>query len=339
MINKVDFDKESSVFTLSSDGRNIPYYYVPNCRNLWDNLNDEDFTVVRLNNPFLFKEKDYFEVKFDGSEERGGYLFPIALLESEETNGRALLSYLFVAFRTLLKGIDSNMPLTGVLSDSYKDAYILIVHNQTIPNFDINNYITSLANWGFYEYRGEVKSKFPKLDFLNELPKTLQLNKSFVDNSDRKYVNDLLKNRLCGASDFITRFVLVYQVVELYISEIHSHCLDEAINKFTNKELTKNDFAEELKKISREAYQIEQLFKGYIDEDVCNKFKQESIGLFNDVRYKFKSEAIPSLFYALRNQVFHNYDIFIGHEDALSQVIFRFEQVVLMLLSKRKIKF
>ena len=85
--------------------------------------------------------------------------------------------------------------------------------------------------------------------------------------------------------------------------------------------------------------EIEQLFKGYIDEDVCNKFKQESIGLFNDVRYKFKSEAIPSLFYALRNQVFHNYDIFIGHEDALSQVIFRFEQVVLMLLSKRKIKF
>lgn len=336
-MNKVEFDEQSSLFILNRDGVDTPFEYVPSCSNLWPDLRDEDFTVVLLNNPFLHKEMDWYVVKFNGSDERGGYMLPISLLESEEAEDRPLLSYMFVAYRTLLRRLDNNIVATGVLSDSYKDAYILIVHNQTIPDFDVRDYLVSLAGSGFYAYKGELKGKYPELNHFEQLPSILRLIKRETDNLDNGYVVDLLTNRLCGASDFITRFVLVYQVVELYISEIHRKLLDEVISDYKTGGLNKNDFGEELKNLSRESFQIEKLFDGYLEKEECIEYKEESRRLFNDVGYQYKNEKIPTLFYALRNQVFHNYDMFTGHEDALYQVIFCFERVVMMFLEKRKI--
>lgn len=336
-MNKVEFDEQSSLFILNRDGVETPFAYTPNSNNLWSNLQDEDFTVVLLSNPFLHKETDWYEVKFNGNNERGGYMLPIALLESEEAEGRQLLSYIFVAYRTLLRGLDDNKEATGVLSDSYQDAFILIVHNQTIPDFDIRDYLVALASFGFYVYKGELKDNYPELKFFEQLQKTLNLNKNEVDNLNNGYVLDLLTNRICTTSDFLTRFVLVYQVVELYISEIHQKLLDTAIGNYKAGVLHKNDFGEELKNISRESYQIEQLFVGYLEEPVSLEYKQSLLSLFNDIDYINKNEKIPSLFYALRNQVFHNYNVFTGHEDALYQVMFCFERVVMMFLAKKKI--
>lgn len=336
-MNTVEFDKESSYFILNRGGVETPYQYLPNSNNLWEGLKDEDFTLVLLNCPFLHKETDWFEVKFDGSDDRAGYMFPISLLESEETEGKQLLSYLFVAYRTLLTILPDEKEATGLLSESYTDAYILMVHNKTMPVFDIKDYLISMASSGFYPYRGQLKGNYPELKRFEQIPNTLRLEKRLVDNFDNGYVVDLLNNRLCGASDFITRFVLVYQVVELYISEIHRKLLDEAIQNYQSGELNKNDFGEELKNISRESSQIEQLFDGFLEEKTCLEYKQASLSLFNDVAYKYRNEKIPTLFYALRNQVFHNYGLFRQHEDALFEVIFCFERVVMMLLSKREI--
>lgn len=337
-MNIVEFDKELSLFQLTREGITTPYNYIPNSKNLWKNLNKDDFTVVVLNNPFLHSEESIFEIKFDGSDERGGYLFPIELLESEEGEGKQLLSYMFVAYNKLLVSFPDNCEATGLLSDCYKDAFILIIHNATKPDFNFQDYILALAKQGFYEYQGEIKGKYPSLDYFKDLPKTLRLDKKEVDNSSCGYVVDLLKNRLCFASDFITRFVLLYQVIEQYISEIHRTKLDEAIEKYKQEELNKNDFSEELKNISRESNQIEVLMKPFSDEAVCNNFRQVAMGLFNDVGYKPKNESLPTLIYALRNQVFHSYEIFSEHEDGLNQVIFSFEEVILMLLSKQTIK-
>lgn len=336
-MNKVEFDEQSSLFILNRDGVETPFAYTPNSNNLWSNLQDEDFTVVLLSNPFLHKETDWYEVKFNGNNERGGYMLPIALLESEEAEGRQLLSYIFVAYRTLLRRLDDNKEATGVLSDSYQDAFILIVHNQTIPDFDIRDYLVALASFGFYIYNGKLQGNYPELKFIEQIPHALKLNKKEVDNLNNGYVYALLTNRICGISDFLTRFVLVYQVVEQYLSEIHRNLLDTAVGNYKDGVLKKNDFGEELKNISRESYQIEKLFEGYLDDAVSLEYKQASVELFNDVGYDYRNQKIPTLFYALRNQVFHNYDMFTGYEDALYQVMFCFERVVMMFLGKKKI--
>ena len=125
-MNKVEFDEQTSYFILNRDGIETPYAYPPKSNNLWSNLRDEDFTVVLLSNPFLHKETDCYEVEFNGSGERGGYILPIALLESEEATGRPLLSYIFVAYRTLLQRLDEDKEATGVLSDSYKELLSLL---------------------------------------------------------------------------------------------------------------------------------------------------------------------------------------------------------------------
>lgn len=337
---KVEFDEENSSFLVTKgDDENgfesTPYNYIPNCKNILSNLKDEDFDIVLLNNPFLHKEENWFVIKFDDSEERGGFLFPISLLESVEIEDKYLLSYMFVAYRQLLSRISEK--LTGVLSDSYPNAFILAIHKQTKPDFQLKEYVLSLAHFGFYEYKKEIGLRYPKLNCLESQPKNIRLWKADVDNLQNGYVKDLITNRLCLTADFLTRFVLVYQIVELYISEIHYNLLEDKIDKYKRGELTRNDFSEELKNISRESCQIEQLMNGFHDEKVSNKYKDDILSLFNDLEYSIKDKSLDSLLYALRNQLFHNYSLFDGHEFALNQVIFSFERVILMLLSKKLI--
>ena len=101
--------------------------------------------------------------------------------------------------------------------------------------------------------------------------------------------------------------------------------------------MTKNVFSEKLKDISRESYQINQLVKDFYEERVCSEYKKDVLSLFNDIGYSTDKESLSTLLYALRNQIFHNYCIFDGHEEALNQVIFSFERVIIMLLSKKLI--
>ncbi len=334
---KVEFFQKESCFQLTKGDENVSFPYIPDSKNILPDLKDESFDIILLNNPFLHKEINRFVIKFDDSEERAGFLFPISLLESEEIDDKHWLSYMFVAYRKLLLEIKNEA--TGVLSDSFPDAYVLAIHKPTKPDFQLKEYILSLAHYGFYEYKKEIGSRYPKLDCLESQPKNIHLWKANVDNLQNDYVKDLITNRLCLTADFLTRFVLVYQIVELYISEIHHKLLDDSIDKYKRKEMTRNEFSEELKKISRESYQIEQLVKGLHDEEVCIKYRSDVLSLFNDVGCSTddKSKALDSLLYKLRNQIFHSYNIFDEHEDALNQVIFSFERVILMLLSKKLI--
>ena len=334
-MSKVVFDADTSTFLLTREDVTTPYRYYPDYKNVWDNLEDRSFSIILLNNPFLNREVDIFELWFEGCNERCGFIFPVALLESEEEQCKQLLSYMLVAYRTLLSKIEGEA--TGVLSDSYKDAFVLAIHNKTITNFSMIDYCFSLASYGFYEYQGEVKESFPSVKFIKNLNKRLRLEKSVQNNCSNTYVNDLVRYKLCTTTDVLTRFVLVYQVVELYISEIHEKLLDESVEKYKNKEYTKNDFSEKLKEISKEAYQIKQLISGLDTKQESLSYIQEVTSLFNDVGYKPRNEKLDTLFYALRNQIFHNYGILADHEDALSQVIFGFERLVLMILSKKAI--
>ncbi len=331
---KIEFHKASSTFLLTSDsGEVVPYRYYPNSKNVWEGLKEEDFLVFILNNPFIHRELDFFEIKFDDSDERGGFLFPIALLESEEVDKRQLLSYMLVAYKTLLLRVKGN--LTGVLSDNYKDAFVLVVHKATKPDFIFADYQLSLARNGFYVYQGEIKSRFPNVPTIQNHAKTIRLSKREKDNTDIGYVKELIDSRLCSASDFLTRFILVYQVIELYISEIQDKLLDDAIDRYKKGEISRNDFGEEIKNKSREGHQIACLMEDLDKEDECMDYKREVLSLFNDIDYKTNTESISTLLYALRNQIFHNYKKFVGHEDALAQTIFSFERVVLKVLSKR----
>ncbi len=332
---KVEFFQEESCFQLTKRGNNIPFQYIPNNKKILPNLKDESFDIILLNNPFLHKEINRFVIKFDDSEERAGFLFPISLLESEEIDDKYLLSYMFVAYRQLLLRIKNEA--TGVLSDSFPDAFVLAIHKPTKPDFQFKEYVLSLAHYGFYKYREKIDTRCPRLNCIEDQTQIIRLKKFDVDNFHNGYVNNLIFNRLCLTSDFLTRFILVYQIVELYISEIHHNLLEDSIDKYKRNEITRNDFSEELKKISRESYQIEQLVKGLHDEEVCTKYRDDVLSLFNDIGYSTadKSKSLDSLLYTLRNQIFHNYNIFDGHEDALNQVIFSFERVIIMLLAKK----
>ena len=341
-MNTIEFDQELSTFFLTKGTEKIPYRYYPNSTDVWSDLKDDDFIVEVLNNPFLNREIDRFCVKFNDSQETGGFIFPIALLESEEAlleseeqQSTRLLSYMLVSFRSLLLSIKENH--TGILSDSYKDAFILVVHKNTTPDFTLEEYLIPLAKYGFYKYQGAVEEKIKNIQIINEGKKNLRLKKTNSTNFSIGYVNELVTKRLCTTHDILTRFVLDYQIIELYISEIHRKLLDETVNKYKCKNITKNDFSEKLKEISRESYQVRDLVKKIENEKECNDYKSEVEKLFNDVNYNPKNKGLDNLIYSLRNQIFHNYGMFIGYEEALAKTIFEFEKLILLLLSKEDI--
>lgn len=336
-MEKLVFYEESSSFNLTINGQTTPFNYYPSREGIWSGMKEDDFDIVLLNNPFLHRETDWFEVRFDNTDERGGFLLPIELLESEEVTDKYLLSYMFISYQILLRQI-TEIPSSELLSEIYSDAFVLVIHKKTKHDFRLEEYVFSLAKYGFYNYIGQLKVDYPRIYCIESHPRNLLLKKSVVDNLSNGYVKDLVSNRLCNTGDFITRFVLVYQIVELYISEIHQNLLNEKINKYKAGKLTRNDFSEELKDISKESTQIKELVNDYIDEKESIDYIQEVRSLFNDVDYKVKHESLDSMLYALRNQLFHNYGIFDCHEEALNQVIFRFERVIMMLLSKRLIK-
>ena len=156
---KVEFFQKESCFQLTKGDENVSFPYIPDSKNILPDLKDESFDIILLNNPFLHKEINRFVIKFDDSEERAGFLFPISLLESEEIDDKHWLSYMFVAYRKLLLEIKNEA--TGVLSDSFPDAYVLAIHKPTKPDFQLKEYILSLAHYGFYEYQHDEKDYYP----------------------------------------------------------------------------------------------------------------------------------------------------------------------------------
>lgn len=139
----------------------------------------------------------------------------------------------------------------------------LVFHKASVNTpYPLSDCIHSLRMYG-YSYFTECNNIKPvdkyhsKLYFLNEENKILL---KFSEPSLYKNpIIDSILRALPKADNLTHRFVLLYQVIEILLEEIASKRIDEEIKRFTGKQISCNDFQDNIKQLSSEKTKISKI--------------------------------------------------------------------------------
>lgn len=294
---------------------------------------------VHLFKNTFFKEKEIVSLRHDGlpkKNQRIGYFFRLdALFEQDtlEINQHTFpfayyaLEYIFsegVELQTKDVVYISNHKITDFFDD---DTIILVLCNELcnpIINFSIENYLAQFFLKGFITY-----SKQTKIDAVN----TTKIVESNYDEMIKpnpygvlrilqpsplliaeNFISNLFQNLIQRNNDPVTRFVMLYQIIEICISKIlHLRIQSEICNQLNT--LSGYKLKEFLNEISKEKTRINYLFNTYsIPMKVLNdELKQEILGFFihvGDPDYTDDTmnadKTLTDVFYDYRNNLVHN---------------------------------
>lgn len=280
----VEFDdtNEPHFILSSTDHSNVlKFDYKPQVDK---SFNRDEYEIVLLVNSFLNAENDVFSVydcTADSKESRVGWIFPITILESndsEHSKNSHLHGYLHIAFEKLLltqiNGFQSNATVRTyqpLLSDVYGDDTILLVIKKTSliepENFNYSCYLPSLSKYGYFlknEHNLEHELDKKKPICMSQRGKIrLNITKSKYDLTDNSYFYELYCKHLKTVSNELLRFHLLYQVIEHFIGEEFERKFEEKLENFKSGEIQTNDFIEEINTIKKERVNIREIISFY----------------------------------------------------------------------------
>lgn len=313
----------------------------------WD-YKSENFEIAFFQNPYFDKEVDVFELSVNnqgGQCERLGYAIPLSAIESEDNteSERSLINYKYCAFRKIIEGLvnDERYDISNeeqIISQCIPapNTYVIIINKENNTDFNIDDFIYSFAKAGFYRLgdSSEIKKTYDKL--IPDGCKKIKLNKTESSlYNDFPYVKDLIDNYLKTSDDYLARFILLYQVIELFIEKEGRKWIDECIDKFKNENVrTSSDFLDEVKNLSKESVRINRLFtNNIIDLNDSKSFEEACKSLFEKINFTPNNTDLPELLYCLRNKIVHSYRNLLQYKNELEDAIRMFEIVILDLLT------
>lgn len=353
------FDKDNSTFSLKDANgfieTHIDYILDPKTDYLV-----EDYELVFLHNAYFSAENDIFEVYIDVPDIRIGWILPIQALFSKEhdkAQNEHFLKYAFVAFNKLLLNhenfknkIQNYTPSSAfTLEDFYpKDLIVLIIckeKKELVQNFSIENYLPSLATYGYYNYKINDNKKpienYADIDdyFLN-LRKGRQrvaLKKMNILYSENFYIRELYKNLLNGILHPLMRFHYLYQIIELMLEDLYEADFNKNIEDYSNKKLTRNDLRENLVSLNERKRLNRIITENAVEETIKTDLFQEC----NKIITNFDKNAseVSDALYDLRNLVMHNFRMITEKKEYINNldyVNFRFELLINELLINSK---
>lgn len=333
------FDKDNREF-IATDSQQVSqrFTYKPAIASCWDNL--EDFDLYLLQHPIPRKESDISNVYLaDESDESVGWMFPISILDTDtiDPQGR-LLDYVFVSFQILLQKIEAlkDNNAEGNLFDIYdENAIVLILNKRYIPdNFNIEQYMFFLYEMGFSI--GEKKpSKIPFYQY--EQASRIYLKAAITPVNklpNSEYIQRIFNADLIETNNPIHRFIILYQVIEILMDAFSEQEIITYINKYTSREIGKNDLMHAIRDAIDESDNIQKIFNNItsMHPKVRSSLINSVITLYKKVGYDDSRNDIASVVYSLRNQLFHSYRRYIGNKELLYKVIQDFEKVILDVL-------
>lgn len=309
---------------------------------------------------FLFKnyhlgnsQNDIWKIKLMSSNRTCGFLLPITRLDdselilSDETVSektiQAINKYKYACYELLLKNYISNKYKTDnkeiAISDLYPDFYILILHNQFIGNFNICNYLPFLYKFGFiyidFSKINDQLSEFHKnknvLKDKYKDTKTITLIQTSSDISKYDYIRNLFEKDLIFVDNNLARFMMLYQIIEIYIENRLEYCAQEYLHSYVQKLCNFNDFKENINNIQSERKRINSLLQL---KDSNNNFKNE-YKKFESLSCE-SSNNLGDLLYNLRNKIVHSFHS-IKKTSLLNNLIVEMEIILVDLLLQKPI--
>ncbi|WP_164849932.1 hypothetical protein [Mucilaginibacter limnophilus] len=300
-------------------------------------------TVHLFKNAFHL-QSEIIDVRIDGlaaNAGKVGYFFRLDALFDAGTLDLNQHTYCYAYFA--LEYIFSNNSLlqtkdVEINSGAYKitdffdnDTMILVLCDQYcagIPNFNIDNYLGNLFHSGFVVFGKEnlieITNTHSYLEdqYLKIKPVVrpdgvyvLRLKEANAVLSGESFVTHLFKRLVQKKNDPVARFLMLYQVVEIYMSKIFPY---EISNKVCSQLNNLNSFRlkEILNDMQKQKSLIQSLFNVYAQPShiLEQAVKTEILEFFVHTNHPDYTDLIKNslmtlteLFYDLRNKLVHEY--------------------------------
>lgn len=349
ILNKVEFKEVDGInyFRVFNDkGDDVNFIYASKTYSLWVK---ERFEIYLLENPYLNAENDVFEIYEETLNERLGWIFPIEILETEDTNRKNLDQYKFIAFHKLLEreiqisSEEINREFLNI-SDFYKDAIVCIISKDAIdkiPGFSFENYILDLYSYEYLLYNSSSRACpiYDQSAFVNMMREgririTLRKSKFGVVSND--FTKALFIEHLLQSESFIVRFILLYQLIEHFIQLEFDNMFQYNLDLYQQGKLPKNDFKENIINSSKERELIKIVLNSTaIDTDLKREFVEESDLLFSELNILTK-ESFPDKVYDIRNLVTHRLRDLTYKSERVKEICRIFQRIILELLINHK---
>lgn len=313
----------------------------------FDSFHDGYSTSVYLIKNKFFAQKDVVEIRVNelsANNGRIGYIVQLNSIFDEKiiSVNKHLFSFLYYAIGNIFYNLDfkqtknpSFSKTTFEITDFFdEDVLIFITCDQDtnqISNFKIDSYLPSLYQHGFYiinelipttYYNTSSRVRDNYSHVLNNQNKagynSLKLEKVSDKIANEDYLYGIFNKQLLKKSDQETRFLILYQIVEILISKILTNELTKKVCGLTiplEAFKLKSAIEEEV----RESARISHLFNSYTNSDngLKNELNQEIYRLlqylqFPDYLASFNplENIFHSTFYDYRNKLLHSHRSF-----------------------------
>lgn len=332
-------DEEIAFFRVmdESDGLVIDFDYLPNSQKLWEGISLRNFEFILLDSPYYNAESNIYEIEIDKNKERFGYVIPInALVSCEGYFEGALKNYAYVSYWYLLTRIDKLKNNKNLLTDYFHENLVVCVLNketlnQHILDYSSDLYLLSFYEKGYYSYSQKPTKLVNGYDYEKLIT---SLHKIHIDRSQPKcFENEFIKNLFCNYLPYedvaLARFIMSYQAIEHYMSEICGAEIEQIIFDYIDKKIYKNDYFDKVGKLGGERKQISLIFDK-IDNSHKSviEFERECNILYKMINYSPDKVGIANLFYSFRNLLVHNYRVLLDNEIQVLKTIQCFELLI-----------
>lgn len=346
----------------------------------------EDFSSCKIflfKNRFGSKEDSCFNIEIDNK--RKGIIFPISIFSNsdilpsvgETKDSDFFYRFLHISFYHLLNGelvfnkknevnnlFDTN---SLKIEDFYDDETVVLLYHDTkdkLAAFDPQMYYPQLFKLG---YAPIIKdADFSEIEILNiALNDTLLYSYSLFDSvklknignglTQEKYISQLFESTLKAAIPPLSRFILLYQVIELLIDKIaieyfknkapfNSKMSALMINTMSatsfrsvmdNLTLINKDINASID-IKKEDSRINKLFNEKCKLEISDFPKLESLS--KRLLPEKNCETLTDYIYALRNKIVHDYHNLSGQFTDIDRMLrdlnIEFEKLIIEVIIK-----
>jgi hypothetical protein len=281
-----------------------------------------------------FRENDIFTVhaKLGANRKRIGWLFPVLVLGSSEYD-------LFndIHFVPYLKVAASHLAKENGKRDIDENTHVLVLKDERLieGNVFISNFSVSLLKHGYYNTASGVVAENTLCKFETSTTSEIKVENCLPVSEYSKYVNKLLCELLPKVEDPLSRFVSIYQTIELLMEKYFHLRLDE----HKKRRSTIGTIRENITELSSERKLINGAFtygshRSMLNPDEINLARR----LFNsdkDEQY-YTGLTLPNFIYDTRNAIFHNYHKYeLG--ELMRDISERMELILVELLENPKI--
>lgn len=274
-------------------------------------MSENDSEIINNVKPFFLKHADLgirMILSLDLIEQVDEYDFSINELFPPDNNLSVLI------FDKSLLTQDEFM---GGLASLYDAGYCYVKDPQKEEIF----YVSELR-------KCEVEEKKLK----KEIKIYIDFNSDYLQNAS--YYKELFINILPYNTNPLYRYIMLYQTIEIFSSYASYNKFIDASEKYSNKQISKNDLREKIQESGNEKQLINKIYEnlnssgGYYDT-----FMQLVTSLFDAINYDHSKLCNYGEFmYAMRNRIVHENRSLVEHLDKMKEIVDLYEKTTIELI-------